>query len=289
MGRLIVNADDFGLTSGVNRAIFELHSAGVLLSCTLMARAPASEEAIELARSTPTLRVGCHLVLVDGDPVLPPQYIPTLIDRRTGRFQPTLGTFLRRLFAGRIRPAEIEAEAAAQIHFLQNKGISLTHIDTHKHLHMFSPVLWPVLRAARAARIHAIRNPFEPEWSLKATPEAPRVRRGEVRLLRGLAPEFHRLVNQAGIATTDGAIGVSATGTLDRVNLTSLLRNLPEGVWELVTHPGYNDADLARARTRLLASRETELNALRGLQTVPNIELISFADLVAQQGVNNRN
>ena len=101
MSRLIVNADDFGLTAGVNRAIVELHRAGVLTSTTLMARAAATEEAIELARATPSLGVGCHVVLVDGEPVLPPREIPTLVDRKTGRFPPKLGTFLMRLFTGR--------------------------------------------------------------------------------------------------------------------------------------------------------------------------------------------
>src|ERR1039458_51912 len=108
MGRLIVNADDFGLTAGVNRAIVALHRAGVLTSATLMARAGATEEAVELARATPSLGVGCHVVLVDGEPLLSQQAISTLVDRRTGRFHPTLGAFLKRLLTGRIRRDEIE-------------------------------------------------------------------------------------------------------------------------------------------------------------------------------------
>ncbi|HEV2472267.1 MAG TPA: ChbG/HpnK family deacetylase, partial [Chthonomonadales bacterium] len=103
MTRLIVNADDFGLTLGVNRAIAELHCAGVLTSATLMARASATDDAIALARATPTLGVGCHVVLVDGEPALAARELPTLVDRRTGRFQPTLVAFLKRLFTGRIR------------------------------------------------------------------------------------------------------------------------------------------------------------------------------------------
>jgi predicted glycoside hydrolase/deacetylase ChbG (UPF0249 family) len=88
VSRLIVNADDFGLTSGVNRAIVELHQAGVLTSTTLMARAAATDEAIALALANRSLGVGCHVVLVDGKPVLPPHEIPTLIDSRTGCFPP---------------------------------------------------------------------------------------------------------------------------------------------------------------------------------------------------------
>ena len=282
MGRLILNADDFGLTSGVNRAIVELHRAGVLTSTTLMAKVAATEEAVELAGVTPTLGVGCHVVLVDGDPVLPAQELPSLVDPRTTRFHPKLGAFLQRLFTGRIHSTEIEAEAAAQIAWLQSRGLYLTHIDTHKHTHMFPAVLRPVLRAAKAADIRRIRNPFEPAWSSRATLGAPWIRRTEVNLLRKFEPAFQRIVEEEGFTTTDGAIGVLATGTLDAATVNSLLRSLPPGTWELVSHPGYNDADLARAHTRLLASRETESQALKTIAHFPDLELISFAALQAE-------
>jgi hopanoid biosynthesis associated protein HpnK len=283
VGRLILNADDFGLTAGVNRAILELHRAGVLTSASLMARAAATDEAIELARATPSLGVGCHVVLVDGEPVLRAQNLPTLVDPRTGRFYPTLGAFLKFLLIGRIRSSEIEAETAAQIALLQKRGLQVTHIDTHKHAHMFPAILRPVLRAARAAGIRTVRNPFEPAWSRRATPGGLWLRRAEVRLLRCLEPAFRRIVAEEGFTTTDGAIGVLATGTLDSTTVSSLLRNLPEGTWELVTHPGYNDSDLAQAHTRLLASRETEREALSALEHFSGIERISFADLLRNQ------
>jgi hopanoid biosynthesis associated protein HpnK len=278
VGRLILNADDFGLTAGVNCAILELHRAGLLTSATLMARAAATEEAIELARATPSLGVGCHVVLVDGEPVLYAKESPALVDPRTGRFYPGLGGFLLRLFTGRIQSREIEAEAAAQIALLQSRGLRLTHIDTHKHTHLFPAVLRPVLRAAKAAGIHAVRNPFEPAWSRRATPGAPWIRRTEVSLLSLLEPAFRRIVAEEGFTTTDGAIGVLATGTLNSATITSLLHELPAGNWELVTHPGYNDADLAQAHTRLLASREIEREALHTVEKFPGIECISFAD-----------
>lgn len=279
MSRLILNADDFGLTAGVNRAIIELHQAGVLTSTTLMARAVATDEAIELACSTPSLGVGCHIVLVDGEPVQTARELPSLVDEEEGRFMPTLGIFLKRLLTGRIRPSEIEAEAGAQIELLRSKGIALTHIDTHKHVHMFPAVLRPVLRAARAAGIRAVRNPFEPKWSLRATPNAPWLRRTEVSLLRLIETTFRHIVEEEGFTTTDGAIGVLATGTLDATTLTSLLANVPVGTWELVTHPGYNDIDLAQAHTRLRTERETELQALLTLEQLRHLDLISFADL----------
>jgi predicted glycoside hydrolase/deacetylase ChbG (UPF0249 family) len=219
------------------------------------------------------------VVLADGEPQLTAREIPTLMEPRTGCFHSTLGAFLGRLLCGRISPSEIEAEAAAQIAFLQSRGLRLTHLDTHKHTHMFPAVLRPVLRAARKAGIRAIRNPFEPAWSRRATPAAPWVRRAEVRLLRLLEPAFRRIVEEEGFATTDGAIGVLAAGTLDVATLTALLRKLPAGTWELVMHPGYNDADLAQAHTRLLASREIERQALRELEQFSGIELVSFTAL----------
>ncbi len=288
MSCLIVNADDFGLTAGVNRAIVELAAAGAVTSATLMARAGATAEAIELARSAPSLGVGCHVVLVDGEPVLAPAQIPTLIAPGTARFHTTLGAFVMRLFSGRIDAAEIEAEAAAQIARLQNKGLALTHIDTHKHTHLFPAVLRPVLRAARAAGIRAIRNPFEPAWAARATTGAWWVRRTEVSLLRAFEPAFRRILNEHEFATTDGTLGVLATGTLDAAALSALLRQLPAGTWELVTHPGYNDADLARIRTRLRASRQLELSALRSAGQIAGIEYISFASLNRIPGIQKQ-
>jgi len=281
--RLIINADDFGLTSGVNRAVAELHQAGLLSSATLMARAQATADAIEISVATPSLGVGCHVVLVDGEPVLSPQSeIPNLADPITGRFRPSLIPFLGAVhrYWPRIAASpmnnEIEAETAAQIALLQSRGIRLTHIDTHKHVHMFPAVLQPVLRAARAAGIRSVRNPFEPGWSLLATQGAPRLRRVQVSLLRRLQSSFHRIVAEEGFTTTDGAIGVLATGSLDAATVASLLRQLPSGTWELVTHPGYNDADLAHVHTRLCASRDTERLALEQLRQFPQIELVSF-------------
>ena len=279
MGKLIVNADDFGLTSGVNRAILELHRAGVLSSTSLMALASATAGAIEIARATPTLGVGCHVVLVDGEPVLPAEQIPTLVDPRTGHFPSSLTVFLARLFSGRIRSSEIEAEISAQISLLKQRGLRLTHVDTHKHLHVFSAVLRPLLRAARFAGIRALRHPFEPDWALRVTRSAPWLRLAQVGALRWLEPASRRIIEEEGFVTTNGTIAVAGTGILDEATLRSLLRKLPPGTWELVTHPGYNDADLARVRTRLRSSRDTERSALSALKEFPAIKLISFAGL----------
>lgn len=283
MRRLIINADDFGLTSGVNRAIAELHSAGLLTSTTLMARAGATDEAIALARTHPTLGLGCHVVLVDGVPVLSARTeVPDLNDRRTGELRPGLPGFLRALYLSPGRKelcAQIEAEARAQIRFLQSQGLALTHIDTHKHTHTFPGVLRAVLRAARACGLCAVRNPFEPPWAVRATAGAAFARIAQVTVLRWLAPVCRRIVAEEGFATTDGTIAVVGTGILDRGMVRRLLGQLPQGTWELVTHPGYNDADLDRVRTRLRASRDIERDALEAIREFPDIELISYRDL----------
>ena len=289
MGRLIVNADDFGLTHGVNRAVAKLHALGALLSATLMAQGAAAEEAIDIALKTPSLGVGCHVVLVDGKPALPPNQIPRLASPVSGHFRPTLWEFLRATHShgpwAQVSPldSEIEAETAAQIAKLQARGLRLTHIDTHKHTHMLPAVLRPVLRAARAAGIRTVRNPFEPAWSRRATPHSPLLRRAQVSLLHLLEPTFRRIVAEEGFTTTDGSLGVLATGQLDAGLIAAFLRTLPAGTWELVTHPGSNDADLDQVRTRLRASRPIERQALQSIQPRPGLELISFAQL-SQQG-----
>lgn len=277
--RLIVNADDFGVAPGVNRAILELHAAEVLTSATLMAQAAATEEAVKMALAMPTLGVGCHIVLVDGMPVSEAQNIPSLLARGTSTFHPTIGRFLNRLLTARIRGAEIELEASAQIALLQSYGLRLTHVDTHKHIHMFPSVLRHVLRAARSAGIRAIRNPFEPVWSLNATADAPELRRAQVILLRRFESKFRRMVAEEGFVTTDGAVGVLATGTVNIATVNGLINAMPEGTFEFVSHPGYRDEQLARVRTRLLESREIERNALIAIKDYRGLDLISFADL----------
>ena len=173
----------------------------------------------------------------------------------------------------------MEAEMSAQIAFLQQRGIHLTHVDTHKHTHVFREVLRPLLRAARSAGIRAIRNPFEPHWSTRATRRAHWMRLAQVGALRWLEPASRRIIEEEGFATTNGTVAVAGTGILDAATLRCLLRCLPAGEWELVTHPGYNDADLDRVPTSLRATRDVERAALAALREFPAIKLISFAGL----------
>jgi chitin disaccharide deacetylase len=274
MKRLIINADDFGLAPGVNRAIVELEKAGALTSATLMATAAYFSPAVHMAFEQPRLAVGCHIVLVDGTPCLAPSQVPTLLDPRPGsvigaktgaQLRPSAGNFLADVVRGRVREQEIEAEAMAQIQRIQSSGLTVSHIDSHKHVHALPRVLAPLLRAARSCSVRCVRNPFEPAWSLRATHPASGLRRMQVHVMRTQHGAFLRLVEEHGMSTSEGSIGLLATGTLDDSVLRSLLQAMPSGTWELVCHPGYRDQVLDQVRTRLRTERETERSALLGV------------------------
>ncbi len=294
MLRLIVNADDLGLTRGVNRAILQTHRRGIVTSATLMANAPAFEEAVTavLASSeyeTGKLGIGCHIVLIDGMPLSAPDKVRTLLAADSGapKFRRKLWKFALAAISGGISVDEIALEATAQIRKLQNSGLEIDHIDCHKHTHMFPGVLEGVLRAARETGVKAIRNPFEPSFARKF-PNRDRARAWETALLNRMwSAKFRDAVEKAGITTTLGSLGVTATGTLTSEQFAQIARNLPsDGTYEFVCHPGYNDPDLASAGTRLLESRQVELDILCSPSTreplhSSQVKLVNFRDLVA--------
>lgn len=284
MPRLIVNADDFGLTRGVNRAISELAQAGAVTSATLMANAAEVTDAISLAKKNHRLGVGCHLVLVDGSPITPPEQVASLLEPGTTRFYATLGAFVRAVFRGRIRSEHLVTEVTAQIYRIRKLGMTPTHVDTHKHTHMFPQILEAVLHAVRTEGVVAVRNPFEPAWAMACGPRTSKVRKLEVTTLSRLyRKQFLRAVQNHNMLTTDGAIGVAATGTLDEKTLDGLMKALPQGTWELVCHPGYVDDALQKSSTRLRESRATEAQALFQMQArlTSATQLIHFGELRA--------
>jgi predicted glycoside hydrolase/deacetylase ChbG (UPF0249 family) len=266
--RLILNADDFGLTPGINRAIAELHSAGALTSATLMANGPAFDDAVRIAHAQPTLGVGCHIVLTDGIPISNPAALPTLCPN--GRtFRSSLIDWVRDLLLRRIDPAEIANEALAQFHKVERAGIRVTHFDTHKHTHLFPTVAAELSAILRRCESTALRNPFEPAFAKNAA-GAPLKRRLQIALLDRFKPSYERVT--VGVPTTQGTIGISATGSLNAETLRHTLASLPSsGTFELLCHPGYNDRDLEAITTRLRAHRETEYSAL--LTQIPQLRL----------------
>jgi chitin disaccharide deacetylase len=292
--RLIVNADDFGFTAGVNRAIIEAHTHGIVTSSTLMANGRAFDDAVSMAKTIPRLSLGCHVVLIDGEPVLNAEQLPSITSnrRQPARFQNGLKSFAARALAGRLNANEIEAETTAQIRKLHETGIAVSHVDTHKHTHLFPLVLQPILRAARGCGIRAIRNPFGPRRPLKSADLRARPglwsRYAEMKVLGRLAARFRESVRAEGFVTPDGTLGIEVTGGLDEKLFRAIAAIIPEGTWEFVCHPGYNDNDLQSANTRLRESRETELRVLtmpeaRELLAAQGITLISYHDLIAPQ------
>src|SRR5258707_8783346 len=253
-----------------------------------MANGPVFHEAERLAKTVPKLSVGCHVVLTDGEPVLSAEQLPSLT--AGSHFRDGMITFAARAIAGRVDADEIAAEATAQIRKIQSAGIVVSHIDTHKHTHLFPRILRPLLRAATACGVRSIRNPFGPRMPLRSSHLLSRpslwTRYVEVNVLGGFAGKFREAVDREGFTTPDGTLGIVVTGALDENLFYAIARSIPEGTWEFVCHPGYNDPDLQAGRTRLRESREIELRVLtlpaaRQVLADQDIELISYRELAA--------
>jgi predicted glycoside hydrolase/deacetylase ChbG (UPF0249 family) len=230
-------------------------------------------------------------VLLDGEPTLPADRISSLLqpgEQNGSHFRVKLNDFVVASFRGKLQSEEIEAEATAQFQRLQAAGVEPSHFDTHKHAHMFPAVLRPLLRAARARNVPAVRNPFGQVWPLPLG-DVLRHRQvwkrfAQLNVLRNFAARFRHEVEVHGLRTTDGSVAVLITGILDLKLFNKIVDNIPEGTWEFVCHPGYNDPDLDKVRTRLRQSRAQELELLtspgaREVLARRGIELISYREL----------
>lgn len=241
--RLIVNGDDFGFTQDVNEGIVEAYRHGILTATTLMANGQAFDHAVSLAHQTPSLDVGCHLVLVQGKSVLDPSRdLPA-----------TMPELVRALLQKKLAVYE---ELVAQVRKIARAGIRPTHIDTHKHTHLLPPVLDAVARIAHEYRIPWVRRPFDFGIDTGA-----RIMKSAVALgMRVTRPGFVRALEK--LRTTDHFTGFQITGSLNGANLVDILERLPEGLTEFMCHPGKLGPELRAAKTRLKESREIELAAL---------------------------
>jgi predicted glycoside hydrolase/deacetylase ChbG (UPF0249 family) len=275
--RLIINADDFGLSGGVNRGILHACAAGTLSSASLLVNAPGFADAVRAARDAPGLGLGLHLNLTAGHPVSAPTEVPSLCDRRTGRFHP-LTRLVARALAQRLDPSEVAAECAAQIERFRATDLRPTHLDGHQHVHVLPGVWQPVVAAAQRAGIAIVRVPLEPLREVAWRPIAAvgqALLAGAVRLATWGASPPRR---------ADHFRGFALTGRRDFAErLLALLDRLEPGVTELMVHPGYPDEDLA-GWVRYGAGRESELAgltsaAVRARLRRGDIDLIDFGDV----------
>jgi hopanoid biosynthesis associated protein HpnK len=287
MKRLIVNADDFGFTRGVNAGIVRAHTMGIVTSTTIMANGDAFEDAIELARANPDLGVGCHLAIVGGKPVAQASEIGSLVDGE-GALPATLTQLMIKLARGSISTDEIACEFRSQLERVVAAGVIPTHLDTHKHSHTHPQVMKALARVAMEFGVKCVRNPFEgfltpgrlsalSNWaSVKQYALSAAIQPGAIR--------FKRIVRAHGLKTPTRFFGVGLTGMVDSTAIRSMMESLGNGVAELMCHPGFYDDDLEHARTRLKRERERELDALsdpslRQFAEEKGIKLINYREL----------
>jgi hopanoid biosynthesis associated protein HpnK len=278
---LIINADDFGLSPGINRGVIEAYRHGMVTSVSLMATGDAFDDAVALSLAHPELSIGVHLTLVEGAPVRPPGDIPSLV-QRDGRFPGSLGAFVKRWLSGRIRPEDMARELDAQVEKVLDRGIAVDKLDSHMHLHMLPGVLPSVLATARRHGIKAIRRPVE---QLRYRHERPGVltlaRRAA---LSAITAAQGRGIAASGLYAPDHFSGLGESGALTARGLERFLRGLAPGVTEIMTHPGYHDPVLDRWPESRRYCREGDLRALlseevqQALQNL-RIELTTFRQL----------
>jgi chitin disaccharide deacetylase len=219
---LIVTADDFGLHESVNEAVERAHREGILTTASLMVAAPAAADAIERARSLPSLRVGLHLVLADGQAMLPRAAIPDLVDV-DGRFGSHMARDGLRFFCLPSVRQQLAAEIRAQFEAFAATRLRLDHVNTHKHFHLHPTVLCLIIDIGRTFGLRAVRWPNEVRTSL---------------LLKPWLALLRRNLAAAGIRHNDYLVGIAYSGRFDEVALLDTLDHLPqEGICEIYLHP----------------------------------------------------
>lgn len=241
MKRLIVNADDFGFTRDVNAGIVDAHRAGILTATTLMANGDAFDDAVRLAGETPTLDVGIHFVLVGGRSLLTGELLPKDV--------PSL---VRAVYGGQL---DLYGELQAQAAKIRAAGLRPLHADAHKHTHLLDPVCRTVKTVAEEVGIRFLRRPMDVDLPFRAP--------WKTRLVNALVRRQAAAMDLSPFRVTNHFAGFALTGRYDVKDLQALFAGLPEGVTELMTHPGHCTEELMAAPTRLKQSRAAELAALK--------------------------
>ncbi len=281
---VIINADDFGLSPGVNRGILSGFRNGILTSTTLLANLPSFDDAVSLARENPDLPVGVHLSLLWGRPVTDPSRIPTLVDRG-GRFLTSARQLAARCILSRVSVQDITTEFRNQIRKVLDAGLHPTHLDTHKHIHCLPRIMRALISVAGRFGIDKVRLPSERSTSLRNGPHRRRCWRALAKrvVVRSLCRNVRADLRAAGIKTTDHFVGIAHSASLDTQALLDILRHLEQGVTEVMCHPGYIDGEMRRY-TGSPPHREVELDALtdRQVRDYVNcgpVRLTHFGDL----------
>lgn len=239
----VFSADDFGLSDSVNEAVEIAHRAGVLTQASLMVAGPAAADAVARAKTMPDLRVGLHLVLVEGDSVLGHRALPH-ITSRDGRFGSDQVARGFRYFFSPAARGELAAEIRAQFEAFHATGLALHHADCHKHMHLHPTVAKLMIAAGREFGLSRIRVPAEPPWVLAACGEPPSL---GARALYRWSWVLRRQARRAGLASTDHVFGIRWSGRMTGEKLQALLAHLPEGASEIYFHPATrHDAVLER-------------------------------------------
>ncbi len=261
MQHVIFTADDFGLTESVNEAVERAHRSGILQAASLMIAGPAAADAVRRARALPDLRVGLHLVVIEGPAVLPRAEIPDLVDQQGWFPSDQLRLGIDYATRPRIR-RQLAAEIRAQFAAFHATGLTLAHADAHKHMHLHPTVGRLMLDIGREFGLVRVRVPAEPPAVLarcgtRAGPGA-RALYHWTRLLR-------RQVRAAGMAATDHCFGIAWSGHMTEPRLHRLLAELPEGESEIYFHPAVaRDATLRRLMPDY--EHEAELAALEAVK-----------------------
>jgi predicted glycoside hydrolase/deacetylase ChbG (UPF0249 family) len=270
--KLIVNADDLGLSEKTNEGIIQAHLNGIVTSATLMMTMPSVGHAIDAIRGM-KLDVGLHVDISWGKPVSPVLDIPTLADSSGSFFGKK--HLLKRLALNRINPSELETEIRRQVKAFQNTELPLFHIDVHQHFHGFPAVMKAVATVAVSENIPFVR--YVNEFSLS------RLTNGFIYFMFLLSKRyFPRQIGRA-----DHFLGLSLTDRLDEVSLCRELVNVRSGLTELMCHPGYDDPSLNDLS--MLQSRKVEIDALtsgavRDIISSNNITLTTYRDELQARG-----
>jgi len=253
---LIVTADDFGLSDAVNAAVDAAARGGILTAASLMVAAPGAADAIRRARALPDLRVGLHLVLADGWAALAPAAIPDLVDR-DGRFPDRMVRDGFRFFASRSLRRQLEAEIHAQFRAYHRSGLTLDHVNAHKHFHLHPTLLELMLRIGQDFGMNAVRLPREPRWFVRRHGGRGAALVNDT-LLGPWLSLLEKRLRAASLAFNDQVFGVAPSGRMDEAVLLSILERLPPGVSEIYLHPEMRDFHGGEELAALVSPRVRE-------------------------------